>query len=155
MEAVTVTDKPAVKDEPRAKKKRRNREEITIAYSQEVREVVNSVLRPGFWPKADPDGRTITPDPALLCANVDLIFKDNPTATAELLVQSAKAYLSKDKLRYCAPQFFFGRGKVGGDAPHWVAEYRMAVHQAQRKAEQAQRKAEQAQFEAERVLVAG
>ena len=111
------------------RKRRRSREEITAGYPEQVRRVANAALRE--WRKEDPDGRLIQADLSLLVANLDLIFKAHPEASADLLIAAFKAYLAKEKFRYCAPQFFFGRGKAEDPAP-WVAEYRFAQHQAQR-----------------------
>lgn len=112
-------------------RKRRSREEITSGYPEQVRTVANAAVRE--WRKEDPDGRPITLDLALLVANLDLVFKSHPEATPELLISAFQAYLAKEKFRYCAPQFFFGRGK-GEDPAPWVAEYRFAQHQRLREA---------------------
>jgi len=116
------------------KRRRRSQDEILGGYPEKVRQVVNAVLRPGGWVERDPDGREITIDKSQLCVNVDLIFREHPDVDPELLIASKVNYLAKPKMRYCAPQFFFGRGKPGGEPPHWIAEYRMLSHIAAREA---------------------
>jgi hypothetical protein len=142
--ATTVVTMPiAVPEAVPVKRKRRNRNEILLSYSENTKKVVNSVLDRGFWRKSDPDGRIITPDPALLCANVQTILENHQEVTPELLIEAARNYLAKDKQCYSAPQYFFGPGKAG-ETPKWVAEVQYAAHQAQRMADK-----EQARLEAE------
>ena len=123
------------------KRKKRSREGKKFGYGENTRAVVNAVMGRDFWPKADPDGRKIVTDLALLCVNVDLILQKHPEVTPELLIEAARAYVGKEKFRYRAPQYFFGRGKAEDDPAPWVAECHLATHLETREAEREAKRA--------------
>ena len=113
------------------KTKRRTLDQISEPYPDSVRAVANAVLAAGYWHRADPDGRVITTDTAKLCSNLDRIFKEHPGLSPDVVIEAAAGYLRKDRMRYQAAQWFFGRGQ-GGETPAWMVEVRMLQHQATR-----------------------
>lgn len=115
---------------PQRQRKRRTKDEILLSYPDTIREVANHAI--GHWPDTDPDGRVIVTSFADLCANLNLIFRGHPDATVDNLKQCIDNYLQEKKYRYCAPQFFFGPGKPGGEPPHWIKQYRFISHTAER-----------------------
>ena len=125
----TDTDKPPTVAQPK-QRKRRTRDEILNGYPDRAREVTNYAAQ--NWPESDPDGREITISYSDLVANIDLIFKEHPEATIETLKTCVDNYLKEKKFRYCAPQHFFGKGKPGGEPPHWIKQYRFISHLTER-----------------------
>lgn len=92
---------------PKGARSRRSRVEILGAFSTEVCNVVNTLT--AEWRGEDPeDGRSITVSIEDMGKAVDSILKAQPNVTPDMLIQAGRDYLASPRMRYKAPQYFFG-----------------------------------------------
>lgn len=90
-----------------AKRPRRSRVEILQPFGPDVVRVVNTLL--DEWKSEDPeDGRPIKAGPEDMGKAVDSILKAYPNVTPDMLIQAGRDYLASPRIRYKAPQYFFG-----------------------------------------------
>lgn len=101
--------------------KRRKKGEVIQAFPDSVRQVVGTTLK--IWHTRDPDGRKITADVDLFGQRISEILENHSEITPEILIEAGKTYLATDRMRYKAPQFFFGPGPPG-ESPPWLGYVR-------------------------------
>lgn len=90
-----------------SRRTRRSRVEILQPFGPEVVRVVNTLL--DEWKSEDPeDGRPIKAGPEDTGKAVDSILKAQPNVTPDMLIQAGRDYLASPRMRYKAPQYFFG-----------------------------------------------
>lgn len=113
-----------------SKRRRRKAAEVIAGFSEAVAEVVNPLFNE--WPKKQPkDGKQIHVDAAQFASRVDHILTHSG-ATAQMLLECARDYLSQPKTLFKAPQHFFG--KPNGEEPPWYEYARMVKHRHQQAA---------------------
>lgn len=114
------------------KHKRRSRAQTIAAFPDSVRWLVNTLCEE--WRSEDPcDSRKITINPEDFGQRVSEILAAHPEVSTEALLQAGRDYLASPRLRFKAPQFFFGPGFKNEAAP-WLAYIRAAMTREQRPA---------------------
>jgi len=107
-------------------KKRRSKSPMISGYAESTRKVVESILE--GWPTKQPDKSIIHIDRADLAAKIDALLLQ-PGIEPNALIESANSYLSENRYKWKAPQWFFGAGQ--GDGAHWLKYARMNTEEGQ------------------------